>query len=191
MTLSIRAVLAILLATSLVAPPAGSAPGDPPTSIYQLDAALVDQEGRAHSLDVHRGHPVLLTFFYGGCQATCPLIIDTLRATEKQAAPAQRADLRVLLITIDPEHDTTAALAEIARARRIDTTRWTLARTDEATVRKIAALVGLQYRRLPDGEFNHSTVIALLSPRGQIEERSSGLGRVDERLLAKLRADAR
>lgn len=175
-------VLALLFAVDILAKES-----DPPESIYQLDARLTDQAGRARGLDLYRGSPVLVTMFYGSCQATCPLIIDTLRSTERGLTPAQRAKLRVLLISFDPERDTPAALAEIAATRRIDTTRWTLATTDADTVRDIAALLDLQYRRLPGGEFNHSTVIALVSARGQIETRSTSLGRADATLLQHLR----
>jgi protein SCO1/2 len=159
---------------------------DPPTSLYRFDAKLDDQSGKAVGLDVHRGHPVLVTMFYGSCPATCPLIIDTLRATERAVAPARRGDLRVLMISIDPRRDTPAALAQLAQTRRIDTARWTLASTDAATVRTLAALLNVQYRELPDGEFSHSTVIALLSPAGEIEARTSLLGAADEALVARL-----
>jgi protein SCO1/2 len=175
-------LLALLFAVDILAQEA-----DAPDSIYQLDARLTDQAGRAQGLDVYRGSPVLITMFYGSCQATCPLIIDTLRSTERGLTPGQRAQLRVLLISFDPLRDTPAALAEIAATRHIDTSRWTLATTDADTVRDIAALLDLQYRRLPSGEFNHSTVIALLSPGGKIEARSTQLGRADPELLKRLR----
>ena len=160
---------------------------DPGTSIYRLDARLVDQDGRARGLDLYRGAPVLITMFYGSCQATCPLIIDTLRSTERGLSPEQRAKLRVLMISFDPERDTPRALAEIAATRRIDTTRWTLATVDAETVRSIAALLDVQYRRLPSGEFSHSAVITVLSPGGEIEARSTKLGRADPELLEHLR----
>ena len=180
--------LRFLLLWSLAGPLACALPDDPPASIYQLEAALTNQDGRAHGLDVHRGHPVLITMFYASCQATCPLIVDTLRATERAMAPAQRADLRVLLISIDPQRDTPAALAALARTRRIDTSRWTLAHADAATVRKVAALLGVQYRQTPGGEFNHATVITLLSPRGEVRASSSKLGGADAHLLGQLDA---
>jgi protein SCO1/2 len=44
----------------------------------------------------------------------------------------------------------------------------------------------VQYRRLPSGEFNHSTRIALLSPQGEILASTSVLGHADPALLAKL-----
>jgi len=157
------------------------------SSIYQFEAALTDQDGKRQGLDLYRGHPVLITMFYASCPAACPLIIDTLRATEKDLTPAQRADLRVLLVSIDPDRDSPAALRALADQRHIDTTRWTLARTDTATVRTLAALLNVQYRQLPSGEFNHSPVITLLSPAGEIETTSLKLGTPDAQLLTRLR----
>jgi protein SCO1/2 len=159
---------------------------DPPTSLYRFEAALTDQAGKARGFDVYRGHPVLVTMFYASCPATCPLIVDTLRATERALTPEQRANLRVLLISVDPARDTPAALRELAEARRIDTARWTLARADDSAVRNIAALLNVQYRKLPSGEFNHSTVITLLSPSGEVAATSSVLGQTDPALLAKI-----
>lgn len=181
-----RALLLALLLTA--APLAGADPGDPPQSIYNLGARLVDQSGAARSLDMHRGHPVLVTMFYGSCAVACPLLIDTLRSFERSLAPAERARIRVVLISIDPEHDTTDSLRTLAATRRIDLSRWTLVNTDEATVRKIAAVLNIQYRRLPDGNYNHASVITLLTPQGEIAIQSSVLGKADERLAASLRA---
>ena len=175
-------LLALLFAVDILAKES-----DTPESIYQLDAHLTDQAGRAQGLDLFRGSPVLITMFYGSCQATCPLIIDTLRSTERGLSPEQRAKLRVLMISFDPERDTPAALAEIAATRHIDSSRWTLATADADTVRDIAALLDVQYRRLPSGEFSHSAVITVLSARGEIVARSGKLGRADPALLEHLR----
>jgi protein SCO1/2 len=177
-----------LLLAALVAMVAnlGARAADPSTSLYQLGARLTAQDGRDVGLDLHRGHPVLVTMFYAGCQATCPVIIDTLRAVEHELNADQRRDLRVLLVSIDPEHDTPEALAALARERRIDTTRWTLARADEHTVRRIAAAVGQQYRRLPSGQYSHATQISVLNAQGDIVAQSAKLGTPDEKLVAAL-----
>ena len=175
-------LLALLFAVDILAKD-----GDPLESIYQLDAHLVDQAGHARELDLYRGSPVLITMFYGSCQATCPLIIDTLRATERAVPVEQRARLRVVMISFDPQRDTPAALRAIAAERHIDGARWTLAHADAATVRTIAALLNIQYRQLPGGEFNHSTVISLLSPRGEIQATTNSLGHAYPALIAQLR----
>jgi protein SCO1/2 len=55
-----------------------------------------------------------------------------------------------------------------------------LARTAQrADTRRVAALLGLQYRQLPDGDFNHSSELVLLDADGRIVGRTSEMGRVD------------
>ena len=175
-----------LLALVLFATMAGAGSSYPSQSIYLLDAALTNQSGAAHRLDVYRDHPVLVTMFYGSCDAACPLLIDTVRSVERSLSPAQLAQVRVLMISIDPEKDTTESLKALAAQRRIDLSRWTLAHTDAATVRKIAAVLNVQYRPLPDGGFNHSSVVTVLSPQGVILAQSSVLGKADPTLLNAL-----
>jgi protein SCO1/2 len=124
--------------------------------------------------------------FYGSCPAACPLLIDTIRTVEATLSAAQRGQLRVLMISIDPDRDTPAVLGALARKRRIDLSRWTFARTDANTVRKIAATLNVQYRKLPDGEFNHSSVITLLSSDGEIVKQTSTLGSADAELVTAI-----
>jgi protein SCO1/2 len=178
------APLALLALRALAGPPAA----DPSDSVYQLKAPLTAQDGREIGLDVYRGQPVLVTMFYASCQATCPLIIDTLRSVERKLDAGEIKNLRVLLVSIDPEHDTAEALMATARERRLDTSRWTLARTDETQVRRIAAALGVQYRKLPDGQFSHSTQISVLDGAGKIATQSDKLGVADEKLVAALKA---
>ncbi|HEY8538954.1 MAG TPA: SCO family protein [Steroidobacteraceae bacterium] len=168
-------------------PASQAAPSDPPESIYHLQARLTNQAGQVHGLDVYRGQPVLITMFYGRCPMTCPLLIDTLKTIERHTSAEQRARLRVLMISVDPENDTPAALHRLAKQRRIDLTRWTLARADEKTVRKIAAVLGIRYRKLPNGAYNHSSVITLLDQNGVVVARSSEIGKADQAILMQLK----
>jgi len=160
---------------------------DRSASFYQLLERLTDQDGKAIDIDVHRGSPVLVAMFYSSCPATCPLTIDTLRAIERELDTTQRQRLRVLMISFDAERDTPAALQQLATQRHIDTARWTLARGDEAAVRRVAAALGIQYRRLPSGEFSHANVITALDRSGVILARSSELGSADPQVVTALR----
>jgi protein SCO1 len=178
------ALLALRVASAAAAGPPEVTPSD---SLYQLEAPLTAQDGKAVGLDLYRGQPALITMFYASCQATCPLIIETLRVTEAKLSAEQKKNLRVLLISIDPERDTAEALGMTARERRVDTSRWTLARTDEAHVRQIAAALGVQYRKLPNGEYSHATSISVLDRQGRIVAQSNELGRVDDKLVDALR----
>jgi protein SCO1/2 len=155
-------------------------PGD---SVYQLDAKLTDQRGQAIKLDVARGQPVLVSMFYTSCQFVCPMLIDAARDTQAALTEAERKRVKVLLISFDPARDTQAKLEAMAKERGLDASQWTLARTDPATVRKIAALLKFQYRALPDGEFNHSAELILLDGEGRVAARTSMLAGADEKLV--------
>jgi protein SCO1/2 len=158
----------------------------PAHSIYQLGLSLTDQDGRTAPLAALRGEPTIITMFYTSCQFVCPMIADTIRMTENAMSPAERARLRVVMVSFDPAHDTVAVLHDTALRRSIDIPRWSLARTDAASVRKLAAVLGVQYRPLPNGEFNHSTTIIVLDADGRIAARTSELGSVDAALVTAL-----
>ena len=166
---------------------AGTAAALPANSVYQLPVALTDQQGRDFRLADRRGKPMLVSMFYSSCQFVCPMLVDTLRDTEAKLAPGERDQIAVLMVSIDPAHDTVAVLKQKADERAIATPRWAMARTDPASVRKLAAVLGIQYRALADGEFNHTTALILLDAEGRIVGRSSQLGSADPAFVLKVR----
>lgn len=156
--------------------PVKALPGD---SIYQVASTMTDQNGRAFKLEDHRGKPVLVSMFYNSCKFVCPMLIDTMVLTRQGLSAGERAQLDMLLITFDPARDDVKALKSIAEARELDAAQWTVARTDATSVRKIAATLGIQYRLLSDGEFNHTTVLVLLDGEGRIVGRTKRIGTAD------------
>jgi protein SCO1/2 len=159
----------VLLALALLAAGSGGAAAtDLPTdSVHRLDALLTDQDGRDFRLADLRGQPVLVAMFYTSCKYICPLIVDSVRGVDHALSQAERQGLRVLLVSMDPDRDTPQALRAVVDQRRLDTGRWTLARTDAGQVRRLAAVLGVRYRALADGEFNHTSSIILLDRDGR------------------------
>jgi protein SCO1 len=167
----------------------------PSDSVYQLQVNLVDQTGRNFTLASHRGQPMLVSMFYISCEFVCPMLVETIRHTQAQLSQAQRARLSVLLVTFDPAHDSVAVLKQTAEQRQLDASQWQLARTDANSVRKIAAVLGVQYRALGNGDFNHTTMVFMLDGEGRIRGRTSQLGSADpdfvKRVKDSLQADQR
>ena len=179
-------LLACLLATGLAR---AEAPALPEDSIYLLDDAFSDQAGKPFVLADRRGKPQLVAMFYTSCRYICPLIVDSAKGVEHQLPPEQRARLGILLVSLDPARDDTAALASVAGKRKLDPARWTLARTEAAGVRRVAAVLGIRYRALADGEFNHSSALVLLDADGRVLARTEKLGSVpDPAFLAAVKA---
>jgi len=168
--------LAMLLLLGGNAHAAQPLPGD---SVYQLPVQLTGQDGRPQLLSARRGRPQLVTMFYTSCQMVCPLIIDTLQLTRNALDPAIRARIDLLAVSFDPARDDVATLQGYALKRHLDPRVWTLARAEPAQVRQLSGVLGLQYRQLPDGEFNHSSELILLDADGRIAARSSVIGRLD------------
>ena len=163
-------------------------------SIYDLPAKLVDQNAEAIDLAVWRGQPTVVALFFASCPQACPLLIGNIQYIEKNLSAAERAQLRVLLVSFEPVDDTPEVLRKVARKYGLDTTRWRLARTDADTVRDIAAVLGVAYRKLDDGSFNHSSVITLVDAEGHIVARQDGIVRSKEPVgpaIAKLLQDKR
>lgn len=171
--------LALLVALLVALLPGAAAlaqstlPGD---SVYHLDVALLDQDAQALRFPALAGEVRIVSMFYASCPYVCPMIIDTIKRVERAQPPASRARLHVLLLSLDPERDTPAALRTVADKRKLDTARWTLARAETGDVRKLAALLGIQYRQLENREFNHSTALILLDAQGRVLARSSSIG---------------
>jgi protein SCO1 len=151
-------------------------PGD---SVYQLPVQLTGQDGRQQMLSARRGRPQLVTMFYTSCQMVCPLIIDSLRLTRNALDPAVRSQVDLLAVSFDPARDDVAALRRYADKRKLDPRFWTLARAEPAQVRQLSAVLGLQYRQLPGGDFNHSSELILLDADGRMAARTSVIGRLD------------
>ena len=163
---------------------AGELPRD---STYHLAVPLVDQDARDFAYADGRGRARIVSMFYTSCKYVCPLIIDTLLKTERELAPAERARIDVLLVSLDPDNDTPDALKRVADKRHLDTARWRLARTDKAHVRTLAALLGIQYKQLENREFSHSSALVLLDAEGRVVARTDRLGEADPDFVAAAR----
>ena len=180
-TTSIQRLLRGLVAFALLgiasaagaAQPATALPGD---SIYQLPLPLTDSQGQTRDWRALRGKPRLVAMFYTSCQYICPLIVESGKAVERQLTPAQQKRLGVVLISMDPARDDPAALRKVIDQRKLDATRWTLASPRLDDVRAVAGVLGIRYRQLADGGFNHSSALILVDAEGRIVARTEKIG---------------
>ena len=160
----------------------------PPNSVYHLQASVEDQFGEITGLDRYKGQPVLVTMFYTSCPHVCPLLISTIKLTDSKLSAEERADLRILTISIDPERDTPEKLRETLERHSVDSSRWSMTRSQPGDLRAIAGVFGVRYKQLPDGEFNHTTRIILLDREGVQVASTEQLGRHDAAFLEAIKA---
>ena len=168
--LHLRLVMTVFV---LGAAAAGAAPtkGYPDESVYLLEVALTDQQGKALQFDRYAGQPTIVSMFYSSCPHVCPMLISSVQSLEKTLPAKERRRLRVLFVSIDHADDA-KALAEVVARHGIDGKRWTLAHTSADEVRLVAAALGIRYRQLPDASFSHSTILTLLDAEGRVVRRT-------------------
>lgn len=190
-----------LLAAALLAPAAcGRAPArvEPAArelpaavqafSVYDLETRWTDQAGRERTLASLSGRVQVVAMVYTTCAHTCPMIIAELKRLEAGLRPEGGAGF--VLVSLDPERDTPARLAEFAASTRLDPAAWTLFTGSEDGVRELAALLGIRYRAEADGEFSHANTYLVLDAEGRIVHRQDGLGGGTGPVLARIHAAA-
>jgi protein SCO1 len=168
---------------------AGAVPADlPGNSVYQLKIPLVDQDGHKTRWDDAPKGPRIVSMFYSNCDFVCPMLFEAIKIVEAGLPVESRQRLSVGLVSLDPQRDTPAVLKKSASQRSVDETRWRLYRADATDVRKLAATLGIQYRQLTGGEFNHSTVLILLDAQGRVMARTEKISAVDPVFMKAVQA---
>lgn len=191
-----KTVLLLLALLPCLAPPALRAAGAccapalapeaplPVASLYQTEAGFTTDAGEAFALAELRGRPVLLTMFFSTCTYACPAtVVDLVRIREKLPS-ALRDTVRVVMVSFDVERDTPEVLRAFRASRGLPAD-WVLLRGSADSVRELAALVGVKYKREADGQFAHSNLITVLTADGEIVHQRAGLsGGLDEAAAA-------
>jgi protein SCO1/2 len=173
----------VVLATELLAV------GDPVP-----DAALIDQQDARRSLSEWLGTPTLVTFIYTRCPLPnfCPLMDRNFATIQRSVAqdPDLRGRVKLLSISIDPDHDTPAVLAEHAARLGADPEIWTFLTGDRVTIDRVAGRFGVGVMREADsdGAITHNLRTALLGADGRVAAIYSGGDWTPARALSDLAA---
>jgi len=148
-------------------------------SLYELEFVLTDADGHPRHLADFRGQPFVASMIYTNCTSVCPRVTADLQALDDALPPALREKVRFVLVSLDPERDTPAALRGFATEHHLDPARWTLLAAGPDDMRTLAAVLGVRYRPDGAGEIAHSALIAVVDGGGVIRHRQ--LGAVDDR----------
>lgn len=131
------------------------------------DFALTDQTGSTVRLSQLRGEPVAVTFLYTRCPIATACPMTTAKFSKLDAMLAQRNFGRLLTVTVDPEHDTPAVLAEYAKKAGVNSKRWKFLTGSPEDVARVASSFGVMY--YPEhGQMIHSQAVAVVDPQGRL-----------------------
>ena len=137
--------------------------------------ALVDQDGRALSLESLRGKWVLLDFVYASCPGPCPILTATHVRVQRELPPPARSRVWFASISLDPARDTPEKLRAYATARGADLASWSFLTGPPETVDAVLRSYGVGTVPEPNGEIQHVVVTFLIDAGGRIQKRYFGL----------------
>lgn len=159
------------------APPA-AAPREPSDLV-----SLVDHARRPFSWQKLRGRTLVVTFIFTHCQTSCPLQTQALTGVQR-ALPAELARrVQFVSISIDPERDTPAVLAQYAAAMGAELDNWSFVTGHSQEISWLHQHFGAQVKRLGGDQLDHRVAVYLLDANGELAQKYSG--DVDPLRLAK------
>lgn len=152
-------------------------PGQPSAhSIFHVESLWENQSRERFPLNQLGGRIQVVAMVYTSCQYACPRILADLKSIQSSLEETAASELGFCLITIDPERDTVEAYKTYATKNDLDSERWTFLRGEPGDILELANLLGVRYKKMPDGEFSHSNIITLLKPNGEVVYQLNGLG---------------
>jgi protein SCO1/2 len=99
--------------------------------------SLRDQDGKVVSDQTLKGGIWAAAFMFTRCPTICPRITTRMRELQT-AARAKNLPLRLVSISVDPEHDQPAVLKTYAAKYGADLATWSFLTGDDAVIRKTA-----------------------------------------------------
>jgi protein SCO1/2 len=149
------------------------------------DFQLTDQTSHPVRLSALRGEPVAVTFLYTRCPVATACPMTTAKFSKLSAMLAQKGFGKLLVITVDPEHDTPAVLADYAKKAGADPARWKFLTGDPKAVADAASSFGVLY--YPDhGQIVHGQAVAVVDPEGRLSSIYYGESWEPEHILRDL-----
>jgi protein SCO1 len=158
--------LAFLLALAGCAHPQAALHGTqlvPPQPAQSF--SLTDEHGRRFSLQDARGQAVALYFGFTHCADVCPQTLALLGKARQKAGLAS-AQLRIVMVSVDPRRDTPQALRRFFAKVGVPATGLTGTRAELARVYKAYGIAVQHAKR----DIVHTDVIFLIDRSGRIVE---------------------
>jgi protein SCO1 len=151
---------------------------------------MVDQRGAPVTDQTYAGRPLIVFFGFTSCPDVCPTTLSDITGWLQELG-AQAADLQPILISVDPERDTTNVLANYMSA--FDPRIVALTGTSAQVVGAASAFRAV-YKKVPDANggytMDHTATVFLVDRAGRLfatvdlhEDRSVALAKL-RRLLA-------
>jgi len=168
-----------------------SAPAVLDESIFNLKSKWDDQDGNSIELKELDGTPAFISMVFTSCESACPLTVEDMKRIENELPEKTRSQFRFYLFSFDTQRDTPQKLKAFMQKRKLDEKNWKLFHGSEKSVRDLAAILGIRYKKNTRGDFDHSNIISLISSKGLIQHQQQGLNQDPKPILDKALSESK
>jgi protein SCO1 len=138
---------------------------------FGSDFSLPDTDGKIRTLADYKGKAVVLFFGYTHCPDVCPTTMAELSQALQQLGPDAAKRVQVLFVTVDPQRDTPALLAQYVAA--FNPSFVGLHPADDAQLVKITKDFRVYYAKVPGKTpdsytMDHTAASYVFDPSGKL-----------------------
>lgn len=144
-------------------------------SLFDLGSKWTTESNKTIELNQYRGSLFIISMFYATCQSICPRLVADMEQLAKKIKESTGQEPRMVLVSFDSEKDSPDVLNAYKKKMKLND-NWTLLSGKEADIRMLSVVLGINYKKISNGEFNHSAVYSLVSKEGFIVSRIEGIG---------------
>jgi len=113
---------------------------EPPPVLGQVpDFSLVDQDGRPFGSAELRGRVYIASFFFTRCPSICPMLMQSVKRLQDGYREKGIDGIRLVSVSVDPEHDTPERLGAYGEDLGADPARWALLTGELEAIRALAS----------------------------------------------------
>lgn len=146
-------------------------------SLFNITDSWTAADGKTFQLASLGGKPTVIAMVYTSCQYVCPLTVQNIKRIERALPAEQAGKVNFALFSFDPERDTPARLTEFAKLHSITSPSWVLAQGNAAAVRKLAVTLGIKYKKVKSGDYEHDATISILDSNGVIKYQADAMNK--------------
>ncbi|MFM0015013.1 SCO family protein [Paraburkholderia sediminicola] len=138
---------------------------------FGSDFSLPDTSGKVRTMADYKGKVVVLFFGYTHCPDVCPTTMAELSQALQQLGPEDAKRVQVLFVTVDPDRDTPALLAQYVPA--FNSTFVGLRPADQAQLTRITKDFRVYYAKVPGKTadsytMDHTAASYVFDPDGKL-----------------------
>ena len=146
----------------------------PKESIFLLDSKWQNQNGKELQLKDLKGKNLVVVMIFTSCQTACPILVADMQKIASKIDPKKSGETNMVLISIDPENDTPEVLKKYAQERKMDDEHWTLLTSDKESIRELANVLAVKYKKISPIIFSHSNIITVFNKNGEMVHQAEG-----------------